>query len=73
MLDTACDFTHEILNLERKADMHDVDPLEFFHDGLDVHADRLVMPAYDFKKWSPHLSKPHNNNFLGFSHVPKIL
>jgi hypothetical protein len=31
------------------------------------------MPACDFKKRSPHLSKPHNNNFLGFSHVPEIL
>ena len=73
MFDAACGFTHEIFDLERKADVHDVDLLELFHHGLDVHADRLVMPACDFKKRSPHLSKPHNNNFLGFSHVPEIL
>src|SRR4029450_62419 len=73
MFDTACDFTHEILDLERKGDVHDVDPLELFHHGLDVHADRLVMSARDFKKRSPHLSKPRNNNFLGFSHMPEIL
>src|SRR5215469_2108719 len=41
MFDTACRFTHEILDLERKADVHDVDLLELFHHGLDVHADRL--------------------------------
>src|SRR5262245_58995421 len=73
MFDTACRFTHEILDLERKADVHDVDPFELFYHGVDVHADRLVMPACNFKKWFPHLSKPHNNNFLGFSHVPEIL
>src|SRR5438045_6020672 len=73
MFDTACGFTHEILDLEWKTDVHDVDPLERFHQGLDVHADRLVVPACDFKKRSPHLSKPHNNNFLGFSQLPEIL
>ena len=73
MFEIASDFTYEILDLERKADVHDVDPLELFHHGLDVHADRLVMPARDFKKSSPYLSKPNNNNFLGFSHVPDIL
>jgi hypothetical protein len=60
--------TDKVLDLERIANVQEIDAFDRLGDGHDVHPDRVVMPGYKLKQWIANLSQSDDDYIAALAH-----
>src|SRR5262249_23730947 len=67
-VDVAIGLSDEVLDLERIADVHDVDVLDRLGQGRDVEPHRAAAAAYQLEDRAPDFAEPDDEDGLGATH-----
>ena len=67
MFNIANRLADKILDLERVADVQDIDLLDSL-DRRDIYSNRIMVPGNEFKQGLSHLSESNDNNLILLSH-----
>ena len=67
-IDVARSFSHEILNLEWKAEMQHIGPARIFRGRREVYTDDLMTFGKKLQERLAHFSQPDHNDLLNLIH-----